>query len=101
MLSFSPAGENAFYQAFAISYQLSAFSFQLSAISYQLSAFSFQLSAISFQLQLGFRGYTGTMRPGLYMFLLAGFCNCFAQAPKAPNLEVQRAAMKKLEFMIG
>jgi hypothetical protein len=34
-------------------------------------------------------------------FYLVSFAPCMAQQPRKPNIEAQRAAMKKLEFMVG
>jgi muconolactone delta-isomerase len=38
------------------------------------------------------------MRPILWIFLLV---KCMAQQPHMPDLDAQRAAMKKLEFLVG
>src|ERR1051325_714168 len=40
------------------------------------------------------------MRRGLVVWLAAA-SSCLAQAPRTPNLEAQRSAMKKLEFLVG
>jgi len=40
---------------------------------------------------------TTRLLPAAFTTLLA----CFAQTPRVPNLDSQRAAMKKLEFLIG
>jgi hypothetical protein len=41
------------------------------------------------------------MRPGWFVLSVALLPPCLAQMPKAPDLERQRAAMKKLEFLVG
>ena len=41
------------------------------------------------------------MRVRCLVFCTALMVPCMAQSPRAPNIEAQRAAMKKLDFLIG
>ncbi len=41
------------------------------------------------------------MRLGRFLLFSAALMACFAQSPHAPNPEAQRAAMKKLDFLVG
>src|SRR5260370_33231970 len=45
--------------------------------------------------------YCSMLTTRLLLAATAPWVTCIAQTPRLPNIEAQRAAMKKLEFLIG
>ncbi len=50
---------------------------------------------------LGERGTLSNMRVRVLVFSIVPLVTCMAQQPRVPDIEVQRAAMKKLGFLVG